>query len=398
MKSQDLNFGKKIADAVKSGNPDDFGNALQEYADAVQESVMHDVEGKIQEKDVSILKARGKNDLTENERKFYDALRESIRTKSPIKMAIDPGSYSNTMPETLIDHIFDDLEQTHPLLAAMNFQNTTGQTKLYLNGADSPVATWGELTGTITNELAGKFIVETMELSKLSSFIPIPMAMIDVGYERLDQYVRTLLSESIAYGCENGAIKGTGKDMPIGMTKQVGAGVSVTGGVYPDKTVTKVTDFDAKTLGALVAKITQNGKRQAKQLALVVNAGDYYSKIMPATTLMSPNGGYVSNVLPIPNIKIIPSTQMDADKAVIGDLSKYFFGIGAGTNGGRMEYSDQYQFLEDNRVYKIKLYGAGKALDNDAFQMLDISKLNPLIYSVKNMTTTTTTETTSSGK
>lgn len=393
MKSQDLNFGKKIADAVKSGNPDDFGKAFQEYAEAVQESVMHDVEGKIQEKDVSILKARGKNDLTENERKFYDALRESIRTKSPIKMAIDPGSYSNTMPETLIDHIFDDLEQTHPLLAAMNFQNTTGQTKLYLNGADSPVATWGELTGTITNELAGKFIVETMELSKLSSFIPIPMAMIDVGYERLDQYVRTLLSESIAYGCENGAIKGTGKDMPIGMTKQVGAGVSVTGGVYPDKTVTKVTDFDAKTLGGLVAKITQNGKRQAKQLALVVNAGDYFSKIMPATTLMSPNGGYVSNVLPIPNIKIIPSTQMDADKAVIGDLSKYFFGIGAGTNGGRMEYSDQYQFLEDNRVYKIKLYGTGKALDNDAFQMLDISKLNPIIYSVKNITSTTTTET-----
>lgn len=397
MKSQDLNFGKKIADAVKSGNPDDFGNALQEYADAVQESVMHDVEGKIQEKDVSILKARGKNDLTEKERKFYDALRESIKTKSPIKMAIDPGSYSNTMPETLIDHIFDDLEQTHPLLAAMNFQNTTGQTKMYFNGADTPVATWGELTGTITNELAGKFLVETMELSKLSSFIPIPMAMIDVGYERLDQYVRTLLSESIAYGCENGAIKGTGKDMPIGMTKQVGAGVSVTGGVYPDKTVTKVADFDAKTLGGIVAKITQNGKRQAKQLALVVNAGDYFSKIMPATTLMSPSGTYVSNVLPIPDIQIIPSTQMDADKAVIGDLSKYFFGIGAGTNGGRMEYSDQYQFLEDNRVYKIKLYGNGKALDNDAFQLLDISKLNPLVYSVKNITTTTTTETTTSG-
>ena len=397
MKSQDLNFGKKIADAVKSGNPDDFGNALQEYADAVQESVMHDVEGKIQEKDVSILRARGKNDVTESEKKFYDALRESIRTKTPLKMAIDKDSYTNTMPETLIDHIFDDLKQNHPLLAAMGFQNTTGQTKMYFNAADTPVASWGELTGTIANEISGKFTVETMGLSKLSSFIPIPQAMIDVGYERLDQYVRTLLSESIAYGCEFGAIKGTGKDMPIGMMKQVGAGVSVTGGVYPDKTVTKVTDFDAKTLGGLVAKITQNGKRQAKQLALVVNAGDYYSKIMPATTLMSPNGGYVSNVLPIPDIQIIPSTQMDAGEAVIGDLSKYFFGIGAGTNGGRMEYSDQYQFLEDNRVYKIKLYGNGKALDNDAFQMLDISKLNPLIYSVKNMTTTTTTETTSSG-
>lgn len=386
MRSQDLDFAKKIADAVKSGNPDDFGNAMNEYAEAIQDAVMHDVEGKIQEKDVSILRARGKNDVTEPEKKFYDALRESIRTKTPLKMAIDKDSYTNTMPETLIDHIFDDLKQNHPLLAAMGFQNTTGQTKMYFNAADTPVASWGELTGTITNEISGKFTVETMGLSKLSSFIPIPLAMIDVGYERLDQYVRTLLSESIAYGCEFGAIKGTGKDMPIGMMKQVGEGVSVTGGVYPDKQRQLVADFDAKTLGGLVAKITQKGKRQAKQLALVVNAGDYYSKIMPATTLMSPSGTYVSNVLPIPDIQIIPSTQMDAGKAVIGDLSKYFFGIGAGTDGGRMEYSDQYQFLEDNRVYKIKLYGGGKALDNDAFQYLDISKLNPLAFSVKNLT------------
>lgn len=392
MRSQDLDFGKKIADAVKSGNPDDFGSAMQEYADAVQDSIMHDVEGRIQARDVDILKARGKNDLTEKEKKFYDALRESIRTKAPLKMAIDKDSYTNTMPETLIDHIFDDLKQNHPLLAAMGFQNTTGQTKMYFNSADTPVASWGELTGAITNEISGKFTVETMGLSKLSSFIPIPLAMIDVGYERLDQYVRTLLTESIAFGCESGAIKGTGKDMPIGMVKQVGAGVSVTGGVYPDKTATKVTDFDATTLGGLVAKITQNGKRPAGQIALVVNAGDYYSKIMPATTLMVPSGGYVNNVLPIPNIKIIPSTQMDADKAIIGDLSKYFFGIGAGTDGGRMEFSDQYQFLEDNRVYKIKLYGAGKALDNDAFQLLDISNLNPMVYSVKNITTTTTTD------
>ena len=386
MRSQDLDFAKKIADAVKSGNPDDFGNAMNEYAEAIQDAVMHDVEGKIQEKDVSILRARGKNDVTEPEKKFYDALRESIRTKTPLKMAIDKDSYTNTMPETLIDHIFDDLKQNHPLLAAMGFQNTTGQTKMYFNAADTPVASWGELTGTITNKISGKFTVETMGLSKLSSFIPIPLAMIDVGYERLDQYVRTLLSESIAYGCEFGAIKGTGKDMPIGMMKQVGAGVSVTGGVYPDKAATKVTDFDATTLGGIVATITQNGKRQANKLALIVNSGDYFSKIIPATTLMSPDGVYVHNVLPIPDIQIVPSTQMDVGKAVIGDLSKYFFGIGAGTDGGRMEYSDQYQFLEDNRVYKIKLYGGGKALDNDAFQYLDISKLNPLTYSVKNLT------------
>jgi HK97 family phage major capsid protein len=396
MKSQDTqDFAKKIADAVQSGEPELFGNAMQEYGEAIQDAIMHDIEGKQQERDVKILKARGKNELTAKEVKFYDALRESIVKEAPIRMAIGSDSYTNTLPETIIDRIFDDLAQEHPLLGAVQLQNTTGLTKMYVNGADTPVAAWGDLTGTITKELVGKFIVTSLQLYKLSAFIPVPLSMLDVGYERLDQYVRTLLTESIAYGCEEGIINGTGKYQPIGMIKQVGEGVSVTSGVYPDKSVTKVTDLDATTLGALVAKITQSGKRQAKNLGLIVNAGDYYEKIMPATTLLSPNGSYVSNVLPIPNIAILPSVQMAAGKAVIGDLSKYFFGVGAGTDGGRLEFSDQYQFLEDNRVYKIKMYANGQALDNDAFQYLDISKLNPLVYSVKNITTTTTTSTTS---
>lgn len=390
MKSQDTqDFSKKIADAVQSGEPETFGNAMQEYGEAIQDAIMHDIEGKQQERDVKILKARGKNDLTSDEKKFYDALRDSMIKRAPVQMAIDSDSYTNTLPETLIDHIFDDLAQNHPLLSAVQAQNTTGLTKMYMNGADTPIATWGDLTGTITNELTGKFTVTSLPLYKLSAFIPIPLAMIDVGYERLDQYVRTLLMESIAYGDENGMINGTGKAQPIGMIKQVGEGVSVTSGVYPDKTATKVTDFDPATVGKLVAKVTQNGKRQAKKLGLIVNAGDYYEKVMPATTVLNTNAGYIYNVFPV-NVEIIPSTQIASGKAIFGDLSRYFFGIGAGTDGGRLEFSDQYQFLEDNRVYKIKLYGNGQALDNDAFQYLDISKLNPLALTVKNLTSTTT--------
>ena len=50
-------------------------------------------------------------------------------------------------------------------------------------------------------------------------------------------------------------------------------------------------------------------------------------------------------------------------------------GIGAGSNGGKIEYSDEYKFLDDERVYINKLYGNGRALDNNAFILLDISKL-----------------------
>ena len=44
---------------------------------------------------------------------------------------------------------------------------------------------------------------------------------------------------------------------------------------------------------------------------------------------------------------------------------------------GRIEYSDHYQFLEDDRVYLIKLYANGFPMDNNAFLVLDVSKMQP---------------------
>lgn len=53
-------------------------------------------------------------------------------------------------------------------------------------------------------------------------------------------------------------------------------------------------------------------------------------------------------------------------------------GVGKGGSGGQLEYSDEFQFLDDNRVYKIKIYGNGMPLDNNAFVVADISGLEPM--------------------
>ena len=52
--------------------------------------------------------------------------------------------------------------------------------------------------------------------------------------------------------------------------------------------------------------------------------------------------------------------------------------LGTGRDG-RSEYSDEYRFLEDERVYLIKLYGTGRPMDNNSFIVLDISDLQPTI-------------------
>ena len=78
---------------------------------------------------------------------------------------------------------------------------------------------------------------------------------------------------------------------------------------------------------------------------------------------------------------MIQSTQVPEGKAVLGIGKKYFMGIGT-AKSGKIEYSDDYHFLEDERVYLTKLYGHGEPVDNNAFLVLDISKLEPAILKV----------------
>jgi hypothetical protein len=102
------------------------------------------------------------------------------------------------------------------------------------------------------------------------------------------------------------------------------------------------------------------------------------SKVMPATTILTPQGTYVSDVLPFPT-KVIQSVGMPEGHAVVGLGKRYFLGLGT-SKDGLIDFSDHAQFLEDNRVYTTHLYGNGMPMDNAAFEYLDISKLEALSY------------------
>ena len=95
--------------------------------------------------------------------------------------------------------------------------------------------------------------------------------------------------------------------------------------------------------------------------------------------MLTPDGIYAS-VLPV-DAEIIQSAAVPEGKAVYGMATKYFLGVGMAKNG-KIEYSDEYRFLEDERVYLIKLYAHGFALNNNAFQVLDIKDLQPLRFKV----------------
>lgn len=383
MKSKDLYNEEKnralsaISAAVENEDPEALGKAFQSFCNVIEERIIEEATQCVDVADATILASRGVRQLTGEEKKYYEKMIEAMHSSDP-KQAV--AGIEVAMPKTVIEAVFEELTAEHELLNEIDFFNASGLVDYIYNAGEKQLATWGALTAAIATELSAELKVTSIEQKKLSAFFLLPQAMLDLGPAWVDRYVRTILAESIAYGLENAIIAGTGKDMPIGMMKQVGDDAQVTGGVYPDKEATAVTDFSPKSYGALCATIATNPitkqSRKISNLILVVNPAEYYNKIMPATTKLTDIGTYVGNIFPVPT-KVIQSEQVPDGKAILGIGKKYAMPIGIGKDG-RIEYDDSYKFLEDQRTYKVKLYGDGFPKDNNAFLVLDISNLAPL--------------------
>lgn len=371
----------RMQTAISDNDTESFTQAWNEYTANIQEAVTQEARGLINAQDVNVLSARGVRQLTSEENNYYTEVIQAMRSPNP-QQAL--SELDVVLPKTTIDAVFEELEQTHPLLDAIQFQNTSGLIEYLMNTNEKQLAAWGTLTSEIVKELASGFKKVDMKQNKLSAWMPVAKSMLDLGPVWLDRYIRIVLSEALSYGLEEAIINGTGKDQPIGITRQVGDDVTVTGGIYPEKTAVPVTSLDPVSYGDIISSLAKTEKgnyRTVAEVILIVNPVDYLKKIMPATTILRPDGTYATNVLPFPT-KIIQSAQIAEGKAVIGLAKRYFMGIGT-AKSGKIEYSDEYKFLEDERTYLIKLYGHGQPLDNNAFTVLDISKLKPAAYKVE---------------
>lgn len=372
---------KQMNEAIAQGDSAAFAEAFEKLSMNIQENIMAEVEAKQQATDAAILAGRGARQLTSEETRYYNAVIAAMKSSNPRQALSD---LEVVMPKTVIDRVFEDLTAQHPLLDAIDFQDTSGLIEMYMNTDETQLASWGKLTDEITKELTSGFKMVNMSLEKLSAFLPVCKAMLDLGPAWMDRYVREILTEAIYNGLESGIVAGTGKDQPIGMMKKVGDDVEVSGGVYPDKEAIAVTSLDPVTYGNLLAQLakTPKGKNRIVQgLVMVVNPSDYFTKVFPGTTIMSPAGTFTNNVLPYPTT-VIQSVSVPKNKAILGLGKKYFMGIGT-AKSGKIEFSDQYHFLEDERVYLTKLYGHGEPKDNNAFLVLDITNLQPAILKVE---------------
>ena len=374
---------KATTEMVASWKQDDEAvvqAAAEKWSEAVFEQMA--LEYETYANDRNALAARGYRQLTSEETSFYTALAkrlENVRADASVADIL-PG-----LPVTIINDIYANLVNEHPLLNAITFRNVGYGSKLVLNAHTAQNAAWGLVTAAVSQEITSSFQVIDLTLAKLSCYAALPLDLIRMGASFLDNYVRTILTEAMASAIEAAIVSGTGKNQPIGMDRKVGTAAVVVDGVYAKKSAVAVSDFTPASYGALIANnilTADNGVvKSGGKLGLICSPIDYYTKIMPATTILNAAGQYVGNLFPVPT-QVIPSVGATAGEAVFGFLNEYHCGIGAPKTGS-ISVSDDAEFLSDVRLFKSITYANGRAYDNSSFALLDISSLDPAFLNVK---------------
>lgn len=375
----------EMSQAIKADDNGRFVQLVGELANNVRDELSAEQSARIEaiqaEADRAALAARGNKPMTSAEQKYFTELGQALAAKDP-KQAL--AGMKEVMPETVVEDVFEDLRTNHPLLSAINFIPTGANYKFVFSETGELKAVWGELCDEIVQEILAGFKVAQGNLLKLSAFMVVCKQGFVFGPNWLNRYVREVLYESIANGLEEGIVSGNGKSAPIGMNRQVGPGTVVTDGVYPQKEMITVADFDIATVGKLIKLIRKddNGKkRKIRNLILACDEGDYYDKVLPAVMLMGVDGVYRST-LPH-NIKIIPVTNgLEEGEAIFGLGYRYAAAAGL-EKEGTIESSDHARFFQDQRAFIIKAFANGFPKDGHAFLRLDISNLKPARYLVQ---------------
>lgn len=387
-------FRAAYSAAFNEKSIDGMMDSIAAFAESIGQSMAEEYRSMSQSErlDAEALRARGIRPLSAKETKYYSAVIDAMKHRNggEVKSALE--GLTETMPETVLDQVMEDIKTEFPLLSEIDFVNASYMTSWIYNKQGRQFATWGNLGDKIKGELQASFGKLSATQCKLTAYMVISFDWLDLGPAWLDRYIRAVLVEASGMSMELAIVDGEGNrdgaPCPIGMTRDLDKGTTADElTTYARKTAVVLTDLSPKTYGNLLASLakTPTGRsRPVSNVLMVVNPLDYLTLVMPATTMMTPSGTYVSNVLPVPT-KIVQSEAVPAGHAVIG-LAKQYIGLlgaakhNANSKSGVITYDDSVFWMDDARVYKTRLLANGRPKDNASFVYCDISSLAPLAW------------------
>lgn len=363
-----------VTQSIQAGDMDKAASKLQTYFEQLEDDIKTEHANAEVHADRAALAQRGERILTSKEQAFYTTLAQTLESKNYRQELTNADL---TIPETVINSVFDDIRQARPLLDVVDFQVYPGNVRVIIDMSGNNKAVWGKLCDDIVEELELDLGEWEIGKHKLSAFIFVCKPMLQLGAEWLDRFVREHLRDALEAGLEEGIVSGNGVDQPVGMIRDLAASYNPSTG-YAKQTATALASFGVKDLGPIMQALATNEQdkgRSIGQVFLAYNPADYYTVLHPATHILTPTG-YIS-VEPF-GIKMVPSEEVEVGEAVLGVVGKYLATVATGIEG-QIEYSDHYKFLEDDRTYIIKLLGNGIPKDKVSFKLLDISGVEPFI-------------------
>ena len=375
-KTKDAKELFNAASANENATPEEINAALEEYVTAIAEDAGKQVRAEYEElknvTDNAVLAARGIPTLTADETKFYNE-------------AVKKGGFDEDIvwPETVLERIFENLQNDHPILNIINFTPTVGRVKV-IRARRTGVAVFGPLHKDLEGQLDSKFGATEFVQLALTAFFLISNDTLDLGPRWIDRFISISLSEAVRDIWAEKVIVGTGNDEPIGLLKNVDGALDPSTGL-PDKassgTLTFAKDKIVNELAAVMKKLSKytykvdkNDPGEVKyrkvsgMVHLIVNPVNYYD-IIAAVTLANQNNVYGSNMPFIPIENIVESIDVPENKLISFVKGEYE----ATQSRPEKVYVYKETFaMKRATLYAIDMLGNGYPTNNDAAYVYDL--------------------------
>lgn len=383
-----LNLNENALDAKKAFNavsqdenatPEQINDALEQYVTAISEDASKQVKAEYEElknvTDRQVLQSRGIHALTPSETKFYNEVEKA-------------GGFDNDLiwPETIIDRVFDDLQEERPLLKLVNFAPSTATTKI-IKSRRKGVAVFGPLHKDLEGQLDAEFGAQEFTQIALTAFFLISNDTLDLGPTWIDRYVRLCLGEAVAEAWEAAIVNGNGHNQPIGLMKDMDASIDPSNGYSDKKPAGTLTLKDAPTMVKEFAEVLKtaskfNNKVDADDegeekyrnrkikgnVYLLINPVNYWDIVARVTT-QNANGVFVTNLPFIAEDHIIESLEVPENKLVAFVAGQY---DATQSRPTKTYVYDQTFAMKRATLYAIDMLANGQPANNDAAQVYDI--------------------------
>ncbi|MFC4652641.1 phage major capsid protein [Lactococcus nasutitermitis] len=350
----------KYTNAVSEGA--DEKEQAKLYASAMEimgSEIVEKLGEKTNEKLSTLMASKTESTLSTNEVKFFNEVTSGV------------GNPEVILPLEIVNQVFVELKEAHPLLDIIKFQNMGLNLRaLTTDSIYGDAAVWGEVFGDIQGQLKQVFHQTDFSQNKLTAYVVIPKDALANGYDWLKTFVTIQISEAIAVALETALVQGDGKHKPVGLMKDLSKGTADADGLvtYGDKEAT--LDLSAMTpqnAAQVLAPALKTMAINAKgipvsidgHVKLLVSPADYYTVLAQFTSLNA--YGVYTSTLPF-GITLVSSIGVPANKSVLFVDNRYWSYMGNMT----LQEFDQTLALQDLQLYTSKSFYYGKPYDNNA--------------------------------